>query len=59
MHHGTPIPSSLDEAEYYFQELRAQRLRAQHLFNAYLGEDEASDDADDDYYDSYFEDVSR
>ena len=47
-------PSSSDEVEYYFQELRAQQLRARQLFNCYLGDDPL-EEADDDYYCAYYE----
>lgn len=57
MLYGPPILNSSEEAEYYFQELRAQQVRARQLFNCYLEEEEIVDDADD-YY-AYYEESAR
>lgn len=58
MQYGPPILNSSDEAEYYFQELRAQQVRARQLFNCYLGEDEDLLDEADDYY-AYYDEAAR
>lgn len=54
MHYGPPAPSATEEAEYSFQELRAQQLRAKQLFYCYLEVEEAPEDLDD-YYAFYQE----
>jgi hypothetical protein len=58
MQYGPPATSAADEAEYYAQELRAQRLRAKQLFHCYLEQDEAPDDPDDDYS-AFYEQSAR
>jgi hypothetical protein len=58
MQYGPPRQGSAEEAEYYFQELRAQQLRAKQLFHGYLGEDAPLDDAEDDDF-NYYEDSAR
>ena len=55
MQYGPPRQGSAEEAEYYFQELRAQRLRATQLFHGYQGEDAPLDDVEDDYFPNYEE----
>lgn len=57
MQNGPPAPSATEEAEYCFQELRAQQLRAKQLFNCYMDEDEAPEDPDD-YY-AFYEEGAR
>lgn len=58
MQQGPTNPSSREEAEYTFQELRAQQLRARQLFNCYLVEDEPLEDVEDDYYVAYYEETT-
>ena len=58
MQYGPPTLSSTEEAEYYFQELRAQQLRAKQLFHCYLGEDDPIEEVEDDYY-PYYEESAR
>ena len=55
MQYGPPMQSSAEEAEYYFQELRAQRLRAKQLFYGYVGDDAPLDEVEDDYFPFYEE----
>jgi hypothetical protein len=59
--HATKDPYSPEELEYRFQELRAQRARAQMLFYCYAQVtdelDADDDDADDAYSDYYAEDA--
>jgi hypothetical protein len=55
MQYGPPMQSSADEAEYYFQELRAQRHRAKQLFYGYSGDDAPLDEVEDDYFPVYEE----
>ena len=55
MQYGPPMQSSAEEAEYYFQELRAQRLRAKQLFYGYLGEDALLDQGEEDDFPYYEE----
>jgi hypothetical protein len=56
MQHTPTTFSATDEAEYYSQELRAQRLRAKQLFRCYLGEEDAENVEDDDVF---FDDDAR
>jgi hypothetical protein len=49
------MQSSADEAEYYFQELRAQRQRAKQLFYGHSGDDAPLDEVEDDYFPLYEE----
>lgn len=53
----SPSPSSSAEAEYYFQELREQRLRAKQLFHCYVAEDDEAEELDD-YY-AFYEQSAR
>lgn len=48
MRYGTPRPNSNEEAEYIFQELRAERMRAELLFQSYAVDE---DDWQDEPYD--------
>ena len=48
MQYEPPMQSSADEAEYEFQELRAQRMRAKQLFFGHLGDDAPLDEVEDD-----------
>ncbi len=59
MHYGPPDPSSPAEAEYYFQELIAQRLRAKLLFHGDLADDESPEDVEEDYFAYYAGDIAR
>jgi hypothetical protein len=55
MQYGPPMQSSAEEAEYYYQELRAQRLRAKQLFYGYVGDHAPLDEVEDDYFPFYEE----
>ena len=55
MQYGPPMQSSAEENEYYFQESRAQRLRAEQLFYGYISDDAPLDDVEDDYFPYYEE----
>jgi hypothetical protein len=55
MQYGPPMQSSAEEAEYYFQELRAQRLRAKQLFYGYVSDDAPPEEVEDDYFPFYEE----
>ena len=58
MDHGQLIYTSREEAEYYFQELTAQQLRARQLFSCYL-EENPLEEADEDYYYAYYDESAR
>jgi hypothetical protein len=55
MQHGPANGSSAQDAEYDFQELRAQQERAKLLFHCYVLDDDMADGADD-YYAYYADD---
>jgi len=47
MRYGTANPNSNEEAEYSFQELRAQRMRALLLFQGYAVDEDNRQDGDE------------